>query len=190
MVGEGLLACIGIVLVLSVIAILYYAVGIFNGLIQLRNNIDKSWANMEVLLKQRHDEIPNVVETVKGYAKHEKDLFEKVAKVRSFYKEDAGVAEKASFDQMEAGVVKSLFAVAENYPQLMASDNFLALQKRIAELENEIADRREHYNDSVLLYNTKLGVIPDGAFAFLLRFKTRDYFKVSEEEGQQVKLGL
>src|SRR6202048_4906231 len=126
---------------------LIYAVILYNGLVRLRNENDRAWANIDVLLKQRHDEIPNLVETVKGYMQHEQQTLVAVTQARAASRNAASVRQKAQADLMMTGALRGLFAVAENYPQLRANENFLKLQRRISELEERIADRREFFND-------------------------------------------
>jgi len=166
----------------------FYAISIINGLVSLRNSTQKDWANIDVLLKQRNDELPNVIETVKGYAKYEKQLFEEIAKTRAAMLSAGTIGQKADASAALSGSIKSLFAVAENYPTLKANENFLALQQRITQLENEIADRRELFNDSVNLYNTRTQMFPDLIFAVIFGMKQIEYFKVSQTEAQPVKV--
>jgi LemA protein len=176
----------GVLLVAGVA--LFYIVSIINGLITLKNSIEKAWSNIDVLLKQRNDEIPNVVETVKGYAKHEKEVFENVTKMRAQMMSAGTVGEKAKASEALSGTLKTLFAVAENYPSLRANENFLQLQGRISELEGQIANRRELYNDSVYLYNTRIQVVPDMVFANAMGMREKEYFKVEEAEKKVPKV--
>ncbi len=178
----------GILLVAGVA--LFYLLSIINGLIALKNSIDKAWANIDVLLKQRNDEIPNIVETVKGYAKHEKEIFENVTKMRAQMMATESVAEKGRIDNELSKTLKSIFAVAENYPALRANENFMQLQQRISELEGQIANRRELYNDSVYLYNTRIQVVPDLVFANAMGMRGREYFKAEEGEKKVLRVGL
>ncbi|MBS1853675.1 MAG: LemA family protein [Acidobacteria bacterium] len=170
-------------------ALAFFAVGVFvygvilyNELVRLRNDNDRAWANIDVLLKQRHDEIPNLVETVKGYMQHERQTLEALTQARTASMQAATVAEKAQASLLMTGALHGLFAVAENYPQLKASDNFLALQKRISELEERIADRREFFNDNVNTYNTRIGQIPEVFLASFMELKPREMFKAAEGE--------
>ena len=169
---------------------LFYIVTIFNGLIDLRNNIDKAWANIDVLLKRRSDLIPNLVETVKGYKAYEQDVLEEIARLRTAMMSADGPAEKARHSEAISSTLKTMFAVAENYPNLKASENFLKLQDQLSQIENQIADRREFYNDSVMLFNTRIHSIPDMVFASLLRFKDREYFRAKEEEKEAVDVKI
>lgn len=173
---------------LFVAGLLIYAVIIYNGLVRLRNENDRAWANIDVLLKQRHDEIPNLVETVKGYMQHERETLLAVTQARAASMSAASIGAKAVADLQVASALRGLFAVAENYPQLKANDNFLKLQNRISELEERIADRREFFNDDVNTYNTRIGQIPEVFLASFMNLKPREMFKVSEEDKRQVEV--
>lgn len=167
-----------------------YIILAYNSLVRLRNYIDKSWSNIDVLLKQRNDELPNLVETVRGYMKHEKKLLLGITRARTALIKAETLDEKASADEAISTGIKNLFAVVEGYPELKANENFLKLQKRITGLENEIADRREFYNESVTNYNIKTDTLPTAVIARIFRFEKRGWFKASEEEKQNVKLDL
>jgi LemA protein len=170
--------------------VLIYAVILYNGLVRLRNENDRAWANIDVLLKQRHDEISNLVETVKGYMQHEQQTLLAVTQARADSINASSVAQKAVADLKIASALHSLFAVAENYPQLKANQNFLKLQTRISELEERIADRREFFNDDVNTYNTRIGQIPDVFVASFMNLKRREMFKVSEQDRSQVEVSF
>lgn len=170
--------------------VLIYAVILYNGLVRLRNENDRAWANIDVLLKQRHDEIPNLVETVKGYMQHEQQTLLAVTQARADSMNAASVGQKAVAELKIATALHSLFAVAENYPQLKANENFLKLQTRITELEERIADRREFFNDDVNTYNTRIGQIPDVFVASFMNLKRREMFKVSEQDRSQVEVNF
>ena len=180
----------GLLFFLIVAGVLIYTVIIYNELVRLRNDNDRAWANIDVLLKQRHDEIPNLVETVKGYMQHEQQTLLAVTQARAASMSAATVGQKAQADLLITGALRGLFAVAENYPQLKANDNFLKLQNRISELEERIADRREFFNDDVNTYNTRIRQIPDVFLASLMALKSRDMFKVSEEDRRLVEVKL
>ena len=177
-----------IVLLLFAVAIVGYVIAIYNGLIKLKNNIKKSWANIDVLLKQRSDELPKLVSTVKGYMKHEREVLENVTKARTSFLNATTVAETAAADNMISGALKSLFAVAENYPDLKANENFMQLQTRISGIENEIADRREFYNDSVNQYNIRIQSIPDIIVARMMGYQNEEMFEVTEVDKQDVEI--
>jgi LemA protein len=170
--------------------VLIYAVILYNGLVRLRNENDRAWANIDVLLKQRHDEIPNLVETVKGYMQHEQQTLLAVTQARADSINASSVGQKAIADLKIASALHGLFAVAENYPQLKANENFLKLQNRITELEERIADRREFFNDDVNTYNTRIGQIPDVFVASFMNLKRREMFKVSEQDRSQVEVSF
>jgi LemA protein len=180
----------GLALFLFVAGVLTYAVILYNGLVRLRNENDRAWANIDVLLKQRHDEIPNLVETVKGYMQHEQQTLLAVTQARAASVSAASIAQKAVADLQVASALRGLFAVAENYPQLRANENFLKLQNRITELEERIADRREFFNDDVNTYNTRIGQIPDVFIASFMGLQRREMFKVSDEDRRQVQLSF
>ncbi|MGA6982637.1 MAG: LemA family protein [Candidatus Sulfotelmatobacter sp.] len=173
-------------LLLFVVGVLVYTVILYNELVRLRNDNDRAWANIDVLLKQRHDEIPNLVETVKGYMQHEQQTLLAVTQARAASMNAASIGQKAQAEAMMTGALRSLFAVAENYPQLKANENFLKLQARISELEDRIADRREFFNDDVNTYNTRIGQIPEVFVASYMNLKPRSMFKASEEDRKLV----
>lgn len=176
-------------LIVGIGAIVYGTI-LYNELVRLRNDNDRAWANIDVLLKQRHDEIPNLVETVKGYMGHEKETLESVTQARVQSMNAISVGEKAQADTLTTRALQNLFAVAENYPQLKANDNFLRLQSRISELEERIADRREYFNDDVYTYNTRLRQVPEVCIAWLVGLKPRELFKASDNDRTPVKLDL
>jgi len=178
----------GIVLLVAGAAI--YAVIVYNGLVRLQNEIGRAWANIDVLLKQRHDEVPTLVACVKGYMDHERQTLEAVTQARAASVSAAGIPQKAQAELLLSGALKSLFAVAEGYPQLKADQNFLALQNRISELEERIADRREFFNDDVNSYNTRIAQIPDTILARLMKLQPRQMFQVNEQDRQQVEVKL
>ncbi len=167
-----------------------YGVILYNELVRLRIENDRAFANIDVLLKQRHDEIPNLVSCVKGYMDHERQTLEAVALARTASIGAASIAQKAQADLRLSGALHSLFAVAERYPGLKANQNFLALQKRISELEERIADRREFFNDDVATYNTRIAQLPEVFLARQMKLRPRQLFQVSEQERQQVELKL
>lgn len=171
-----------------IVGLVFYAIGIYNGLVLVKNNIEKSWANIDVLLKQRSDELPKLLETVKGYMKHEEGTFEKITKARTQFLDAQTVTEKANANNMMSQALKSLFAVAENYPELKADTQFIHLQTRISGLENEISDRREFYNDSVNTYNIRIESIPDMFVARFMNLQKRDMFKATESERVDVEI--
>lgn len=186
MTGLAILATVAALLVF--VSVFVYFITIYNSLIRLRNNIDRSWANIDVLLKQRHDELPKLVETCKGYMQHERRTLEAVTEARNYFQRARSVHEKAEADEAMHSALKTLFAVAEAYPDLKANQNFLQLQKRISEIEERIADRREFFNDSVNTYNIRIQQLPDVFLAKLLSYQPRELFKVSEDERRDIEL--
>jgi LemA protein len=175
---------------LAVVGILTYVVILYNELVRLRNDNDRAWANIDVLLKQRHDEVPNLVACVKGYMEHERQTLEAVTQARAASMNAGSIPLKAQADLMLTGALRGLFAVAERYPDLKANQNFLALQKRISELEERIADRREFFNDDVATYNTRIGQIPEVFLAKMMALQPRQLFRVSDEDRRQVEIRL
>lgn len=170
------------------LGVVMYFVSVYNGLIRLARNIDKSWANIDVVLKQRHDEIPKLVKTCEGYMQYERGTLEKITAARTACIQAQGVAESAKKEGELSGLLRQLFAVAENYPDLKANQNFLQLQQRVSYLESQIADRREFYNDSVNNYNIRIHQIPDMFVANMLKFSDRELFKVLEEDKKDVEI--
>jgi LemA protein len=178
----------GFTVLLFAVGILLYAIILYNSLVRLRNENDRAWANIDVLLKQRHDEIPNLLETVQGYMQHEQQTLVAVTQARAASMNAASIGQKALADLKMASALRGLFAVAENYPQLKANENFLKLQNRISELEERIADRREFFNDDVNTYNTRIGQIPEVFVASFLNLKPRQMFKVSDEDRRKIEV--
>jgi LemA protein len=184
----GIAILVGLIVILLVIGISVYLVTIYNSLVRLKNDIDKAWANIDVLLKQRHDELPKLVQTCKGYMQYEQKTFQLITEARTAYMRAGSVQEKAQADSMLSGALKSLFAVSENYPELKANNSFMQLQKRISELEEKIADRREFFNDDVNTYNIRIQQLPDVFIAGLIHLKPRDTFKVDETDRRDVEI--
>ena len=184
--GISILA--GVAFVLVAAGALIYVVILYNELVRLRNDNDRAWANIDVLLKQRHDEIPNLVESVKGYMQHERDTLLALTEARSAFQQAGTIAQKAQADLMMTGALRSLFAVAENYPNLKANENFLKLQGRISELEERIADRREFFNDDVNTYNTRIRQFPEVFLASTMGLHPRQLFQVSDEDRRLVEV--
>ena len=174
----------------AVVGGLGYCLSIYNGLVALRNNIARSWANIDVLLKQRHDELPKLVRTCEGYMQHERAVFDKLRAARGALIEAKSFAERAGAESRLGRALGQLFAVAESYPDLKANQSFIQLQNRISDLENQIADRREFYNDSVNTYNIRINQIPDLVIARMLALQPRELFKVGEEDRQDVGINF
>jgi LemA protein len=173
-----------------VLGFFLYVVLVYNSLVRLKVNIGKAWANIDVLLKQRHDEVPNLIAVVEGYKDFERQVLTDLTKARSAALEAATVPEKARAQQALSGALNQLFAVAENYPQLKAQENFLMLQKRLSELESEIADRRSFYNESVTVYNTRIAQFSDSLLAGAMGLAAQDLFKAAASEREVVQVGL
>ena len=177
-----------IVLVVIVVLILVFVMVTYNGLVQLRNKVRDQFSQIDVQLKRRADLIPNLVETVKGYAKHESDTFEKVIQARNEYasaKTDDDKI-KASKD-LTAGISK-IFALAESYPELKANENFLNLQSQLKDVEDKISYSRQFYNDSVLMYNNKIEMFPSNLIASMFNFKKEAFFEANETDRENVKV--
>jgi len=177
-----------VVLFLTGVAI--YTVILYNELVGLRSENDRAFANIDVLLKQRHDEVPNLVACVKGYMDHERQTLEAVTLARTASIGAASIPQKAQADLRITGALHTLFAVAERYPDLKANQNFRALQKRISEIEERIADRREFFNDDVATYNTRIAQLPEVFLARQMGLRPRQLFQVSDADRQQVELKL
>ncbi|MFH0984890.1 MAG: LemA family protein [Candidatus Omnitrophota bacterium] len=176
------------VVIFGVLGIIGYFVGIYNGLIQVRNNADKAWANIDVLLKQRHDELPKLIETCKGYMKYEQSVLEKITQARTAFMSATSIEDKTKAENQLAAGLKTLFAVSENYPDLKANASFLQLQTRISGLENEIADRREFFNESVNVYNIRIQQFPDVLLANNLGYTRRSLLEIPAGEKEDVKI--
>lgn len=171
------------------LALAVYAVTLYNGLVQIKHNVAKAWANIDVLLKQRHDELPKLVETCKQYMKFEQDTLTRVIEARSKVFTAREAQNIPALGQAEGGLraaLGSLFALAESYPDLKANQTFQQLQTRISSLENAIADRREFYNESVNINNVRIEQFPDLIIARLLNFKEAQLLEFSEEEKKDV----
>lgn len=157
----------------------------YNRLIKFKNRTQEAWSDIDVQLKRRHDLIPNLVNTVKGYAQHEREVFEKVTQARTQAMNAEGAKGKAQAENMLSETLKSLFAVAENYPNLKASNNFLELQRELSDTENKVQAARRFYNGNVRDYNTKLQTFPTNIIANMLGFKEWDYFEIENESEKE-----
>jgi Uncharacterized conserved protein len=180
----------GLIILLVVIAILViWLIAAYNGFIKAKNNCEESYSTMDVYLKKRFDLIPNLVETVKGYASHEKETFEKITEARSMVQNATNDADKLKGENMLTGTLRSLFAVAENYPELKANQNFLDLQDQLKQVELDIANARKYYNAVVKIFNNKVEMFPSNIIAKLFHFEKKPMFEVeNEEERQNVKV--
>ena len=175
-------------LLFLVVGVALYFVAVYNGLIILSRNIEKAWANIDVLLKQRYDEISKLVKVCEGYMKYERETLEKITAARTAGMNAKGAADSAAAEGQLSGLLKTLFAVAENYPDLKANQNFMQLQQRVSYLESQISDRRELYNDSANLYNIRINQIPDMWVARSMRLMPKEMFKVDEESKKDVDI--
>jgi LemA protein len=174
-----IVGAIAAVLVIAVIVM-------YNSLAVLRNRIENAWSQIDVQLKKRYDLIPNLMKTVKGYAKHEKGVFTQVTKARNMAMNAHGIKDQAKAENMLSSTLKSLFAVAENYPKLQASQNFMMLQEELSGVESKIAYARQFYNDQVLRYDNKTSKFPGNVIAGIFNFKPKDYFKMEEAAERKV----
>lgn len=178
---------IGVIIIFLVI-LAVFTVAIYNGLVGSRNRVKNAWSQIDVQLKRRADLIPNLVETVKGYAKHEKTVFEEVTKARASLMNAKTVQENAEANNMLTDTLKSLFAVAENYPELQANENFLELQGQLEETEDKIAYSRQFYNDTVLIYNNKCQMFPSNILARQFSFTESEFFEIEESAKEVPKV--
>jgi len=178
-----------IVVGLIIIGFAAYMISVFNTIIRMRNNVKKAWANIDALLKQRHDELPKLINSVKGYMKYEEKLLTKMTLARTKFLNAQNTQETIEADNMISEALKSIFAVSENYPDLKASKNFIQLQSRISELENKLSDRREFYNDSVNEFNININLFFNNTIAGMMgETEKRPMFKVSEEDKLDVEI--
>lgn len=176
-------------IVLVVVALfVIVGIGIYNALVTLKNRVDEAWSDIDVQLKRRYDLIPNLINTVKGYATHEKELFEKVTLARTAAMSAGTPAEKEQAENMLSGTLKSLFAVSENYPDLKANQNFLELQRELTDTEDKIQASRRFYNGNVRDFNIKIETFPSNLIAGMLSFTKREFFAVDESEKENVKV--
>ncbi|MBS3062435.1 MAG: LemA family protein [Candidatus Diapherotrites archaeon] len=163
---------------------------VYNGLVTVRNRVDNAWSQIDVQLKRRTDLIPNLVETVKGYMTHERQTLEAVTNARAALVKAGSVADKAQADNMLTQALKTVFAVAESYPDLKANQNFMLLQEELAGTESKIAYARQFYNDSVLGYNNSIQTVPSNIVADMFGFKAKDFFQIPEGERAAVKVSF
>src|SRR5665647_205974 len=173
---------VGLILIILLVVVLLWAIAIYNGLIKLKNRVDEAWSDIDVQLKRRYDLIPNLVNTVKGYAAHEKEVFEKVTEARARAMSAGTTEDKAQAENMLSNTLKSLFAVAEAYPDLKANQNFLELQRELTDTEDKIQASRRFYNGNVRDFNTKIEIFPNNIFAGILNFTKRQFFEAAGAE--------
>jgi LemA protein len=179
---------ISLVLLVLVGVVVLYVVFVYNGLVRLRNRVGEAWSDIDVQLKRRYDLIPNLVNTVKGYAAHESSVFEKVTEARSQAMQAGTTHDKAQAENMLSQTLKSLFAVAEAYPELKANQNFLELQRELSDTENKIQASRRFYNGNVLELNNKIDMFPSNVIAGMFGFAKKEFFEVAEGEKEPVQV--
>jgi LemA protein len=179
-----------IIILAAVAVIALYIIAVYNGLITLRNRTKEAWSDIDVQLKRRYDLIPNLVETVKGYAAHESATFEKVINARSAAMSAQGLKEKGAAENVLSGTLKSLFALSENYPDLKASVNFLELQRELTDTEDKIQAARRFYNGNVLDFNTQIQTFPSNIIAQIFAFKASEFFEAGEGEKAAPKVSF
>ena len=177
---------IGWILLGIIVAIIVAVIGMYNSLVRLRNQVKNAWSQIDVQLKRRHDLIPNLVESVKGYAKHEKETMENLTKARSAAVSAEGVAEKSRAEGALSGAIDRLMLVVENYPDLKANQNFISLQEELSSTENKIAFARQNYNDQVLFFNNKIEMFPSNILAGMFNFQTGEFFELEDKAEREV----
>jgi LemA protein len=179
-ISSGLI--VTIIVIVVVVLLLLWIVGMYNGLVRKRNNAENAWAQVDVQLKRRHDLIPNLVETVKGYAAHERGTFDEVTQARTAAQQAQGPQAQAAAENVLTQALGRLFAVAENYPQLRATENFQQLQAQLSDTEQKIAIARQVYNDTVLTYDNALETVPTSIIAGIFNFRAREYFQADDTD--------
>ena len=177
-----------LILIGAAVLVLLYGVALYNGFVRLATHVDEAWSDIDVQLKRRYDLIPNLVNTVKGYAAHESGVFEKVTEARSKAMQAGSVGDHAQAENMLSGALKSLFAIAEAYPDLKANTNFLELQRELSDTENKIQASRRFYNGTVMELNTKVDMFPSNIVAKMFNFMKREFFEIEEGEKEPVKV--
>lgn len=180
----GILGGIILIVVILVVIVLIF-IGLYNSIVSLRNRVDNAWSQIDVQLRKRFDLIPNLVETVKGYAAHERETLEKVIEARQLGMNASSVKDQAQADNIISGTLKSLFAVTENYPNLKADAHFTKLMEELQGIESNIAFARQFYNDMVMQFNTRVQTFPGNIFAGMFNFKIKDYFLVEESAARE-----
>jgi LemA protein len=177
-----------IIFIIIAFILVLWLITTFNSLVKGKNRTDEAWADIEVQLKRRHDLIPNLIEIVKGYAIHERELFEKVTEARTRALSAKTIKEHTEAENVLSGTLKTLFAVAENYPDLKANQNFLELQRELIDTEDKIQAARRFYNSNVRDFNIKIQIFPNNLIAGWLKFKPREFFEIEETEKQSIKV--
>lgn len=182
------MAAIIVLMVLLVVGlgVLGWVVGIYNGLVRLRNAVKNAWSQIDVQLKRRHDLIPNLVETAKGYMQHERETLENITKARNLAQNASGPAEAGKAEQGLSQALSNFFVVVENYPDLKANQNFLSLQEELTSTENKIGFARQAYNDSVMVFNNKTEMFPSNIIAGMFNFKQEEFFEIEDATEREV----
>ncbi len=175
----------GLIIIAIIVVLLIVIVGMYNGLVTSRNKVKNAWSQIDVQLQRRFDLIPNLVDSVKGYMKHEEGVLAKVTELRTSWANATTIGEKAELDNQLSGALKTIMAVSENYPDLKASRNFNELQEELRNTENKISYSRQFYNDSVTMYNTKLELFPTNIIAGMFGFKAEELFKAESDEARK-----
>lgn len=175
----------GLIIIAIIVVLLIVIVGMYNGLVTSRNKVKNAWSQIDVQLQRRFDLIPNLVDSVKGYMKHEEGVLAKVTELRTSWANATTIGEKAELDNQLSGALKTIMAVSENYPDLKASQNFSELQEELRNTENKISYSRQFYNDSVTMYNTKLELFPTNIIAGMFGFKAEELFKAESDEARK-----
>lgn len=181
---------VGIIIIGIIILLLVYVISVYNNLISLKNKVKDSWSQIDVLLKRRSDLIPNIVETVKGYAAHEKETLESIINARNSFNAASTKEDEIKANNEISSALTKLFALSEAYPELKANENFMGLQKDLKETEDKISFSRQFYNDSVLKYKNKLEMFPSNIIAALFGFKSEEFFEVSENDKEVPKVNF
>jgi LemA protein len=179
---------VGVVVVVIVLVIIFVLVGMYNGLVRGRNRVKEAWSGIDVQLRRRASLVPNLVETVRGYAEHERETFEEVTRARSAVEQAGSVPDAAAANNMLTGALRHLFAVAENYPQLQAAEGFRQLQTELSDIEEKIAFARQFYNSNVLDYNNRIQTVPTAFIANMFGFKLEEFFEAEEEARAEVRV--
>jgi LemA protein len=179
---------IGIILIIILGVLIVWVIAVYNSLITAKNRTQESWSDIDVQLKRRYDLIPNLVESVKGYAKHEKETLENVIQARNSAMNANGVEDQAQAENMLSGTLKSLFALSENYPDLKANQNFLQLQDELSDTENKIQAARRFYNGNVRDFNIKIETFPNNAFSKMFSFQKFDFFEIEDKEKENIQV--
>ena len=177
-----------IIVIALVLLLVFLTIGVYNGLVRSRTRTEEAWSAIDVQLKRRASLVPNLVETVRGYATHEREVLENVTRARSQLEQAGGAQQAAQANNMLTQALRSLFAVAENYPQLRASENFMELQRELSDIEEKIAFSRDFYNRNVLDYNTRLQTFPSVVIARNFGFQSREFFEAEEEAREEVRV--